>query len=256
MGLEPSYIFYSYNDSEGHGIPEDILSTYADSLIFDSCNRTIYARGGIYGNHQMGSYHGEVFNDYNGNDASGDYSSASGYCTYAGNKYEFAVGCYNKYAKDAIFSVGNGNSDVRSNALEVHYDATYIKTPAYVNGDEVAAMSYVTAEDNKKVDKVDGKELSSNDFTDEYKEKLDSIAAYAEVNVQADWAEDDNSSDSYINNKPTNLVSMLNRITSYYVWVGNEEEYEALEQKYSNVIYIVTDNEEEQELPEYVPQNG
>ena len=44
---------------------------------------------------------------------------------------------------------------------------------------------------------VDGL-LSADD-----KEKLDGIAAGAEVNVQADWNETDTSADSYIDNKPT-----------------------------------------------------
>lgn len=34
-----------------------------------------------------------------------------------------------------------------------------------------------------KVDTEDGKELSSNDFTDDYKDKLDTIADNADVNV-------------------------------------------------------------------------
>jgi hypothetical protein len=53
-----------------------------------------------------------------------------------------------------------------------------------------------------KVDKVDGKGLSTNDFTTEYKDKLDGIASGANVNVQADWTEADDTADSFINNKP------------------------------------------------------
>jgi len=34
-----------------------------------------------------------------------------------------------------------------------------------------------------KVDKVNGKDLSTNDFTDEYKDKLDSVESSAEVNT-------------------------------------------------------------------------
>lgn len=37
----------------------------------------------------------------------------------------------------------------------------------------------IAALESGKVDKVEGKELSSNDFTDAYKTKLDGIAAYA-----------------------------------------------------------------------------
>lgn len=56
-----------------------------------------------------------------------------------------------------------------------------------------------------KVDKVEGKDLSTNDFTDAYKTKLDSIAAGAEVNVQSDWNVTDTDSDAFIKNKPTSM---------------------------------------------------
>ena len=61
----------------------------------------------------------------------------------------------------------------------------------------------VTAALNGKVDKVTGKDLSTNDYTNEEKRKLASIEAGAEVNVQADWEEEDSSADGYIQNKPT-----------------------------------------------------
>lgn len=53
-----------------------------------------------------------------------------------------------------------------------------------------------------KVDKVPGKVLSTNDFTNEDKNKLNGIASDAEVNVQADWNETNTESDAYIKNKP------------------------------------------------------
>ena len=54
-----------------------------------------------------------------------------------------------------------------------------------------------------KVDKETGKGLSTNDFTDADKTKLDGIEDGAEVNVQSDWTETDTGADSYILNKPT-----------------------------------------------------
>lgn len=54
-----------------------------------------------------------------------------------------------------------------------------------------------------KVDKVSGKGLSTNDFTDQLKTKLDGIQSGAEVNVQQDWSETETTSDQYIKNKPT-----------------------------------------------------
>lgn len=56
---------------------------------------------------------------------------------------------------------------------------------------------------NNKVDKVTGKGLSTNDYTDDDKNKLSGITSGAEPNVQADWNVTDNASDAFIKNKPT-----------------------------------------------------
>lgn len=48
---------------------------------------------------------------------------------------------------------------------------------------------------NRKVDKIDGKNLSTNDFTNEDKEKLNSIK-------QSDWAQTDETQLDFIKNKP------------------------------------------------------
>lgn len=55
---------------------------------------------------------------------------------------------------------------------------------------------------NNKVDKVAGKGLSTNDYTNEEKTKLAGIEAGAEVNVQSDWNVTDPTSDAFIKNKP------------------------------------------------------
>lgn len=60
---------------------------------------------------------------------------------------------------------------------------------------------------NNKVDKVSGKGLSTNDYTDEEKSKLAGIASGAEVNVQSDWDQTTTTADDFIKNKPQNLVS-------------------------------------------------
>ena len=56
-----------------------------------------------------------------------------------------------------------------------------------------------------KVDKVSGKQLSTNDYTTAEKTKLSGIAASAEVNVQADWDITDPATDAFIKNKPTSM---------------------------------------------------
>lgn len=55
-----------------------------------------------------------------------------------------------------------------------------------------------------KVDRVPGKGLSTNDFTDEEKQKLSEL----QQSVQADWDETDSSKLAYILNKPENLVQI------------------------------------------------
>ena len=67
-----------------------------------------------------------------------------------------------------------------------------------------------------KVDKVEGKGLSTHDLTDELKDKLDDIEEGAEVNVQADWAEIDPNADGFIKNKPTDLAH-----DAFYVHTDN-----------------------------------
>lgn len=54
-----------------------------------------------------------------------------------------------------------------------------------------------------KVDKVDGKGLSTNDYTTAEKAKLAGIATGAQANVQADW--NATSGDAFIKNKPSKL---------------------------------------------------
>lgn len=58
---------------------------------------------------------------------------------------------------------------------------------------------------NNKVDKVAGKDLSTNDFTNELKTKLENLDANAEENVQPNWNQTDSTKDDYIKNKPTVL---------------------------------------------------
>lgn len=61
-----------------------------------------------------------------------------------------------------------------------------------------------------KVDKVNGKGLSTNDYTTAEKNKLSKISDSAQRNVQADWAEGSSASDAYIKNKPTKLSQFIN----------------------------------------------
>lgn len=69
----------------------------------------------------------------------------------------------------------------------------------------------VTNNVSSKVDKVDGKGLSTNDYTNAEKTKLAGIAEGAQKNVQPDWAL--TSGDGAIKNKPT-IPTKVSQITN------------------------------------------
>ena len=71
-----------------------------------------------------------------------------------------------------------------------------------ISGD-IANQSDLQRELSNKVTKVAGKGLSTNDFTDQWRNKLEGIEAGAEVNVQANWDQTVVTADDYIQNKPT-----------------------------------------------------
>lgn len=105
-----------------------------------------------------------------------------------------------------------GKSVITANSVEefpVQGDSEclYIATdPESIYRFDVISKTYVPLYADalsNKVDKVEGKELSSNDFTDDYKSKLEGIQTGAEVNVQPDWAQNDETVKDYIKNKPT-----------------------------------------------------
>ena len=107
----------------------------------------------------------------------------------------------NAYSSSASYAVGQ--YCLYNNNL--YRCTTTISTPEAWNG---AHWVQVTVGEGlyDKVDKVSGKALSANDFTNAYKTKLDGIEAGAEVNVQANWTESDSSKDDYIKNKPVNAT--------------------------------------------------
>lgn len=72
---------------------------------------------------------------------------------------------------------------------------------AFDHQNEMNAELYDT-----KVDKIAGKGLSQEDFTTDEKTKLFGIEEGAEVNVQSDWEQTDDTADDYIKNKPETLA--------------------------------------------------
>lgn len=72
----------------------------------------------------------------------------------------------------------------------------------------------------KSVFKVPGKDLSTNDFTDTEQTKLAGIEEGAEVNVQADVAQNDDTQDDYIKNKELIFESRPNAQIETYAGIS------------------------------------
>ena len=87
-------------------------------------------------------------------------------------------------------------------------DAQILNKPTIPSIAGLATITYVDTQDALKVDKVAGKGLSTNDFTNTLKTKLDGIQDGAEVNVNADW--NATSGDAQILNKPTIPSAQVN----------------------------------------------
>ena len=87
--------------------------------------------------------------------------------------------------------------DSQTNTLSVAVDSSLSDS-----SENPVQNKVVKAALDDKVDKVSGKGLSENDYTTAEKNKLAGIASGAEVNVQSDWNQTDNTADDYIKNKP------------------------------------------------------
>ena len=88
-----------------------------------------------------------------------------------------------------------------------------------VNGKigNVSLSSQDLSDGDDLVHKQDGKDLSTNDYTDVEKSKLAGIENNAQKNVQSDWSSTDTNSNEYIKNKPTipSKLSQLNEDSTH-----------------------------------------
>ena len=247
-------LLYSYWDITGKGMNLSYLTTYSDKLIFDSYNRSFFTEGKAFGNHYIGSYHGEVFNDFEHNSAYADYSSAHGHHNIVHNEAETAFGKYNKSIDGkTIFSVGHGTESKRSNVFELqNTGVAYIQSDIYSgNVSFNDTYSYLknsysynlTYSQNigRKLDNTSSYLYNSYSYTLGYTsnlgKKYDSAYSYFE------------NAYSYIyKNYPSVIPN--NNYSKLYIWTGTVSELPAEENRFKNVIYIVT-KEQETDLPEY-----
>ena len=171
-------------------LSKNLTEKTINALGIDASSRTIWINGQPYGNAYVNINEddveapigAEIFNDFENNIASGDYSHAEGKGTITSNEAEHASGKYNQSNKDkTIFSIGIGESKTnRKNAIEVTQDgdiyvnniggydgknpsgskdiATYLPNMVYITYEDLK-----TLRDNAKL--VPGQQYRITDYT-------------------------------------------------------------------------------------------
>lgn len=126
----------------------------------------------------------ESFSVGSDNIASGKLSHVEGFGTIAKNAYEHAQGSLNvsnngaTADKQTIHSIGIGANGARKNAQEVMQNGDhYIVDIGGYDGTSITEAQTLQKVINSKVDKEEGKYLSSNDYTNSDKEKVSLIEA-------------------------------------------------------------------------------
>lgn len=151
--------------------------------------------------------------------AYGSASHAEGYKTITNNEAEHAEGKFNKSNKtsddfgnagNTIHSIGIGSSEANKNAQEVMQNGDfYVINVGGYDGTTITEAQTLQEVISNKVDKEEGKGLSTEDYTTEEKTKLNSIEEGAQVNIQSDWNQSDETLKDYIKNKPDLTVYQL-----------------------------------------------
>lgn len=124
--------------------------------------------------------------------------------TASGDNYAWSGTDWDKLAGVIDLSAYKTDAQNEQKYLQLKTAGTAATAGALATLDEVAESNLASAlatKINGKVDAEAGKGLSTNDFTDALKTKLEGVEAGAQVNVQSDW--NATTGDAFIKNKPT-----------------------------------------------------
>lgn len=145
--------------------------------------------------------------------AAGSYSHAAGVGTIADQYAQFAIGFYNESKSNDLFEIGNGtDNNNRKNIFSVNRNGEIIISgELIINGEKVnpGSSPVIEIETQQEYD-----DLPINDKMKDiiYLIKENNKLYYKNVNygggssLQSDWSETDEESDSFIKNKPLDLV--------------------------------------------------
>ena len=193
MSPNAYYFLSNYQAINDQDFSDDSVTEFGDvtnagsGQIISNIERTNYNE--IY---QNGLRHADIVDDLTTQDAGVPLSANQG-----------------KVLKDAIDAINtlltSDETDLDTIQEIVDYIEANRDTLENLGISNIAGLQ--TALDSK-VDKITGKGLSANDFTDLLLAKLNNIEAEAEVNVQADWTESVTTNDAFIQNKPTDVTDL------------------------------------------------
>ncbi len=186
----------------GNGDPNGLVPSYSDAFVIDYSGNAYAA--------------GDVIAYSNGGSAISLAALDADYTSFAEEVASFSGELIDE-VNSAMMIASNVEATVEGNSATWDEVTGKADTSAFNSAvssinESISSIdtqiSGLSAEVSAKVDKVAGKGLSEEDFTSAYKDKLDSIASGAEVNVQADWSETAVASDSYIANKPDIIIPL------------------------------------------------
>ncbi len=239
MSPNQNYFLSNYQAVNDQDFSDDSVTEFGDVTsagsgdIITSIERTNYEE--IYAN---GLRHADIVDNVESTDAGVPLSANQG-----------------KVLKDAIDAINTLLTSDDVTLDELQEIVTYIKlNRTTLESLGISNIANLQSSLDAKVDKIVGKGLSANDFTDILKTKLDGIEDNAEVNVQADWTESLTGSDAFINNKPTDVTDLsihdvtelrdVNGTGSGYIITDDERtSISGLDSTYSDVNANVNDVE-------------
>lgn len=182
----------SNSHAEGGGTKATANNAHAEGASTEANGYSSHAEGyGVVANGD--NSHAEGYDTK----TTGSCSHAEGTGTEASGENQHVQGKYNITDKINAHIVGNGTSSTKkSNAHTIDWDGNawfagdvYIKSTSGTNKDagskKLATEEYVTSSITNKVDKVEGKDLSANDFTNELKTKLEGLNNYDDTDIKA-----------------------------------------------------------------------
>ena len=128
-------------------------------------------------------------------------------------------------SNELIYFKGHAKATYMSDGRSVEDAINQIK----VGGGIVDLSGYATkAELNAKVDKVDGKQLSTEDFTTLLKQKLDGLQNYDDTGVQQAVSKLRTDLDTLVSGDTTTAIKTFNEIIAFLEGVSDTENLEGI----------------------------